>query len=157
MRVKIWAFSQKDQDGSVLFVWSSFTAKVLTMVQLGQRIHRQPEKQSKRYKQVVVALPGAKAQAWPSFMSNHWPAPLPFGKYGRHPIAGRPVRFTKPPAAEWLCCFLQNIFCGFLEDTVFVRWAAQPGWFYLLVAIICASVPFQNSTPPPLPVLLSCI
>jgi len=25
------------------------------------------------------------------------------------------MRFTKPPAVEWLCCFLQNIFVAFLR------------------------------------------
>lgn len=70
---------------------------------------------SKHFKQVVVALPGTKAQAWLHFMSNHWPALLLLGKYGWHPIVGRPVRFTKPPAVEWLCCFLQNISVAFLR------------------------------------------
>lgn len=28
---------------------------------------------------------------------------------------GPPVRFTKPPPGEWLCCFLQNIFVALLS------------------------------------------
>lgn len=142
VRVKIQAFSiymrssQKDHDWGNLrsSLWRCFCWSSLAQTSIANHT------QSKHSKQVVVALPGAKAQAWLHFMSNHC-----CRLESMADIRLRAAREVHQTTTRRVVMLLSSKhFCGSLECTVFVRWVAQPGWFYRRVAIICASVPSQR-------------